>query len=419
MSLCGTLTAPRPSLSLLHDPSTRAAVLYLVLSPSASLTATWIGSLSEYRFPHPLTTTCLHLALALVILLVSSIAAQLALRIRPRRRGLATHSSTSPSPSSLSPLYSLASLTSPPSLTLPPPSTLLASLSAVLSSLLELRLSRSASSAFLSFTKLLPLLLASLLSFVLPARSITRGGRLKHALLGLVLFAGAGVSAAAHLGEWVLAVGWAGGMVGWVAAVQARVGGMEAREARWRRGRGADEAGEELEKVDERRGSPPSPSLPSLLLTHLLLTLLLLPLLSLSPLSHELAAIRRYRHYGFFTEPGFWAQEGGMAACEVVRLGAFLNLVKSSPSSLLPCLSLPAVSSLLLRPLLTHLLFGNPLASDSEPMHRGGGRGLGEWAQLGLVGVTTGWAVSEGGGAGEGEEEGRKCGDGRRRRKEG
>jgi hypothetical protein len=47
-------------------------------------------------------------------------------------------------------------------------------------------------------------------------------------------------------------------------------------------------------------------------------------------LSSEWTAIVRYRHFGFFTEVGFWLQELGMATCGLARLAAFYMMAEVS-----------------------------------------------------------------------------------------
>ncbi|GAA6034067.1 hypothetical protein JCM8097_000675 [Rhodosporidiobolus ruineniae] len=266
-------TRPAPLASLVKNRFLRSSLVYLVLAPTSGLLETWIGAQSEYRFPHPLTATVLHLVLALLLLLLSLPVLRLVSR-RP-----------------LTPLR--ASLHRRRQTLLPP-------LLCALSSLLDLRLSTLCDPPFRSFTRLIPLFLA----LILPG---TRGGTdLAAAAGGLVLLGGREVSGAAGGEAWI---------------------------------------------------SPPP--LTAILIPHLSLTALFL----LPPLvfSSELASVRRYRHYGFFTEPGFWVMEVGMAACGLARLAAFFQLVQTLRSSSLPLISLlPAASHLLLQPLLARFFFGNP-----------------------------------------------------------
>ncbi|GAA5820241.1 hypothetical protein JCM11251_005540 [Rhodosporidiobolus azoricus] len=397
MVLGRPIAGTRPLSTLFRDPLTRAVFLYVLLAPSASLLDTYIGSLSEYRFPHPLTATCFHFCLALLILLGTSIVARISQRLVRGRL-----------PSILTSLASITSLSSPAiyrKALIPGRYAFLASVSSTLAALLDLRLSRTASFEFRSFVKLLPLLF----SLVLPGAR-DGSGKLRSAIAGLVLYGGEGLTSWGHPGEWLFGVGWAAGIVGWVLAARAGVtssGGMAELTDEVERdveGRAVEEK-REAAKMRVSRSSAPisshaplSPSLPSLLLNHLLLSLaFLLPLLlfPFSPFATELASIRRYRHYSFFTEVGFWAQEAGMAACQLVRLAVFLNLAvtASPPTTLL----LPSLSSLLLRPLLTHLIFGNPLSGNRVPSLYLGGEGwVGEWTQVAVVGGVGGWAVWEG-----------------------
>ncbi|GAA5856722.1 hypothetical protein JCM8547_008808 [Rhodosporidiobolus lusitaniae] len=171
--------------------------------------------------------------------------------------------------------------------------------------------------------------------------------------------------------EWVEAVGWAWGVVGWVEGV---------RKAAGRSVQGGRENGQEAQKKgqEEQQDSESLPLILPILTTHLLLSLalLLLPLLFLPNLSPELSLISKSHHWSFFSSPGFWAQEAGMALCE---------LTLPPPT----VFSLSATSYLYIRPLIANWAFGNPL----DLLELGGEGVLGRKAQGGWLMSVGGWAV--------------------------
>ncbi|GAA6013828.1 hypothetical protein JCM10207_008206 [Rhodosporidiobolus poonsookiae] len=335
---------PPPLSLLLRSPSLRASLVYLVISPSASVAETLIGSTSEYRFPHPLTTTSLHLLLALLLLL-----AYLAL-----------------SP----PLYRILRLprTQPrPPLSFPLPLLVLSTLLSASSALLHLHLTQTTHPVFSTgFAPLLPLFLSA----VVENNPVALG-------VWAVCALGRGISADSDAEGWVTAVVAGAGKAAWV-WVLCRLG-------RRRSGRGA--------------GSSATARLPSLLAAHLSLSLPLFSFLAFS--SPEPALIIRHNHWRFFTEAGFWAQETGTAACSLANLAVFFWAATTLPSPSLT-LALTTLKHRLLRPLLFHALLGNPLDTVEDVEH--GFFGLG--AQVAVVGVgAVAWAWVEGRiGREEGEE---------------
>ncbi|BGP24723.1 vitellogenin [Rhodotorula toruloides] len=114
----------------------------------------------------------------------------------------------------------------------------------------------------------------------------------------------------------------------------------------------------------ESRGVPDgssertTPTAPPTIFLHLLLSVLLLALPT--ALSGELASIRRYRHYGFFAEMGFWLQESVTSLCDLAKLAAFWHLIATCDT--LIAFVVVGIKDFLL-PRIFHLLLNNPLDS--------------------------------------------------------
>ncbi|GAA5824713.1 hypothetical protein JCM3770_003078 [Rhodotorula araucariae] len=358
-------------------PPCRAAALYLAVSAASAASAALIGSSSEYRFPHPLVSTQLHLLISLACVAALTLGARIVIRTRGRRRALTgetdARSRILDSLASLLPSGPLRAIFHPAL----SPFALSAALFSTLASLLETRAHRIADPSFFAFARLLPLVLCAVLALILPQRLVpapleNAEDRVAYLLLWLVFVAGAGVSAQAGRGGWPVALGWAAGATGWVLALQAGV--AESR-------RDERVAGEDGKEGERRRPGPRAT-----LSTHLLLNILLLALPTI--LSTELSDIRRSRHYAFFLEPGFWVQEAGMALCGLAGLCAFWHLV--STCAPLPVFALVAAKDLLLLPRMYAALLGNPTDALSlgEATLSGRARavmllGLGAWLLAG------------------------------------
>ncbi|BGP48389.1 hypothetical protein JCM10450v2_004262 [Rhodotorula kratochvilovae] len=256
------------------------------------------------------------------------------------------------------------------------PFTLSAALFSTLACLLETRAHRIVDPAFFAFARLLPLVLCAALALFLPRRLVPAPlehaqDRIAYILLWLVFVAGEGVSAQAGRGGWPVALGWAAGATGWVLALQA----------------GQEEAARRLQAaVEDEKDARNRPAPPPTLFTHLLFTILLLALPTL--VSTELSDIRRSHHHAFLLEPGFWAQEAGMALCGLAGLSAFLHLVHTCAP--LPVFALVSTKDLLVLPRMYAALLGNPTDALSlgEPALGGKARaamllGLGVWLLVG------------------------------------
>lgn len=184
----------------------RVILIYIVLSSFSHILNSLIASLSEYRFPHPLITTTLHLILSSTTLFILSFTANILLHsnlnlhlLTPLLRYYAIHS---PSPSS----SLLSSLT---------PFTLSSSLCAILASLAELRALKISDPRFWNLAKLLPLLVVFLVN-------ATRGHFVLQGLLvWLILVAGKGVSWNASREAWLCAGVSSVAVSGWVWSVKA------------------------------------------------------------------------------------------------------------------------------------------------------------------------------------------------------
>ncbi|ORY89397.1 hypothetical protein BCR35DRAFT_300565 [Leucosporidium creatinivorum] len=335
----GTAESLRHGLRLLASnskrPGLQAALVYLIVAPSASVVSSLVGSLSEYRFPHPLLTTVLHLSISLLALVGLSLLAQALLPLLPSSRRLLStprpSSTSSTSLSSLTPRALLLSLASNlptrrsllNSLT---PYTLSSSLLTILLSLIELRATRITESPFWTLARLLPLPLVLLVS--------SAQGRGRGMIVWAVLVAGPAVGWKASAEGMLCGVSYAACLAGWVLA--------------------ARKGFEEGEKEEEHVRSSPT------ILVHLLLcTLLLLPPLVLS---QEISNAASSGHFGFFTEVGFWLQEIVMALAGLASLGGFWGLLKHlDPPTIFIVVGLKDF----LLPFLFSFLLGNPLPSKA------------------------------------------------------
>ncbi|GAA5953954.1 hypothetical protein JCM21900_003064 [Sporobolomyces salmonicolor] len=338
----------------------RAVLGYLAVFPLASVAGSVVGSFSEYRLPYPLLTTELHLLLALAVLTAVQFIAR-TLDGGPIKRRLLTSASSkssvdAPTPtaprsddpptaslrsSPLRPVAALADILSP--------FTLFAALAATLSSLFEIHARRIADPSFWAFARLLPLVLLAILPVILPS-DVTPPflARSRNKAAGLVCWAvlvgGRGISAAANGERWFCGVGWATGVLAWVGAVQT----------------GFTDASPGSKSGVQEGSETAAPSPPPSIFAHLLLSSLLLlpPLL----LSGELLAAAKYRHFGFFTEPGFWVQESVMAGCGLAGLAVFWDLVKHvDPLSVFLVIALKDF----ITPHLYACVLANPLDSPS------------------------------------------------------
>ncbi|GAA6047577.1 hypothetical protein NBRC10513_004059 [Rhodotorula toruloides] len=342
-----------PVRAVLRQSSSRAVAEYLAVSTGAAVVTSVVDSVSEYRFPHPLVSTQLHLLLSLAILIIVCLAARILERIGGGRRAL---TGTAAHPHSSSPTRTLASLAS----LLPPPPiastlwahltpyTLTAALCSTLAALLDIRAHRTLDPSFWSFARLLPILITAFISLVSPSRllpsSLTSAGKaMPGILVAATLLGGEGVSAEGGRGAWPCAIGWALAVTGWVAAVQTGMEQAEEGEADTRRA--ADDSSEGTSST-----APPT------IFLHLLLSVLLLAFPT--ALSGEVASIRRYRHYGFFAEIGFWAQEVVTSLCGLANLAAFWHLISTCDT--LTTFLVASIKDYLL-PRIFHSLLDNPL----------------------------------------------------------
>lgn len=331
-----------------HDPL-RASVRYLVVGLSSHLLASQIGSLSEYRqanqitsliisnqelrprrlvasrFPHTLLTTALHLALALASLMLVSVAAQLTLkssRLHSTRARLLTPNAAAISPFQFTSLGAfLAFLAAArPSHAQLSPLALTATLAAVAAALLEARGTKVANPAFWAAARLLPLVLAAGMGALgVGPRAGGRGATRWTWAAGLagLLVTGPGLEWTGSGEGYVCAAGYAMGALGWVWAVRAAQADTEGDLAGAGAGAGACEG---------EGGASTGPGLGVHLAAGLgLVAVLLLP-------SGELSSAAASGHLGFFTEPGFWAQEWGIAVCGLASLAAFWSLITVRPS---------------------------------------------------------------------------------------
>ncbi|BGP32157.1 hypothetical protein JCM10296v2_003937 [Rhodotorula toruloides] len=358
MGWLGLRTAPPRA--LLMQSSSRAVAGYLAVSIAAAVVTSVVDSVSEYRFPHPLVSTQLHLLLSLAILIVVCLAARLLERIRGGRRVL---TGAAAPPHSSSPARTLASLASLASLLPPPPIastlwahltpyTITAALCSTLAALLDIRAHRTLDPSFWSFARLLPIPITAFITLVSPSRLLPSSfSSVRSAVPVLVvaatLLGGEGVSTEGGRGAWACAIGWALGVTGWVVAVQAGMEQAAGEEAETRRA--TDDSNE-----GSRSSAPPT------IFLHLFLSILLLAFPT--ALSSELASNRRYRHYGFFTEVGFWLQETVTSLCGLANLAAFWHLITTCDT--LTAFLVVGMKDFSL-PRIFHSLLDNPLDSLS------------------------------------------------------
>ncbi|BGP08156.1 hypothetical protein JCM10049v2_004002 [Rhodotorula toruloides] len=355
MGWLGLRTAPVRA--VLRQSSSRAVVGYLAVSTGAASVTSVVDSVSEYRFPHPLVSTQLHLLLSLVVLTVICLAARLLERLGGGRRALTGGAAHVHSSSSARLLASLASLLLAPPIastlwTHLTSYTITAALCSTLAALLDIRAHRTLNPSFWSFARLLPILITAFVTLVSPARLLPSPlTNARTAVPGLIVAAtlagGAGVSTEGGRGGWPCAVGWAIAVTGWVLAVQ--TGTEQAEEGEVAARRATD---------DSIEGS--SSTAPPTIFLHLLLSVLLLALPT--ALSGEIALIQRYRHYGFFTEIGFWLQEVVTSLCGLANLAAFWHLIANCDA--LTTFLAVGIKDFVL-PRVFNLLLDNPLDSLS------------------------------------------------------
>ncbi|KAM0752869.1 hypothetical protein T439DRAFT_311538 [Meredithblackwellia eburnea MCA 4105] len=333
----------RTRLRLLRNQEPLACVLYSLVQPSSTVSSTWIASISEYRFPHPILTTAVHLVISIVTLLAVSLVAKsiLSASVASSKRKL-----TSPNPGSTSILQRIISLLAshtPTRQHLAPshflsPSFLAASIAAVLASLVQTHASRVTEPQFWSLVKLLPLGI-TIFTFIIPhahplaLEDATSSHASVAAAVWLILLAGPDITWTATKEAWVCAVLHSVCVVGWVLSLKSAM----------------KESERETDTSEEGRK-------PSLTIFHyLLLSLLLLipPLITSDEISNALSS----GHFGFFTEPGFWIQELVMAWCGLASLGVFWSMTQvTNPLILFTIVSLKDYAL----PYVYHHIFGNP-----------------------------------------------------------
>ncbi|SCV71939.1 BQ2448_4633 [Microbotryum intermedium] len=363
-------------LSLLRSPSARAVQLYWLVAIASTLLSTWIGSLSEYRFPHTLLTTSLHLSFALAtVVVLSSLATGFPIT---RSRQLTSSKSSSPRVLELFLLprpFTLSSAFTPV--------VMATAVSAQISALQEDSLASVAEQPFMSFIRIWPIFI-----FVsLPIKHSASWPRIMAILLGLVLGAGPGVRI--NLGSpmaWWCGVVWAFSTSVWVFGLHT---GLAIKTEK-------SEERKQTEVPPPTGTSNPQMNLPTYL------GLLLLFNLTFVVFSGEVGRASSSGHFGFFTSAGFWIQELIMAWCGLARLVAFWNLFHCrgvvpndqwAPHQHLDPLSVLLVASVkdFLLPLVTSYVFGNALITQEQT-----GSALTTWQQA-LIIAGVGWnALNEG-----------------------
>ncbi|KAL8279207.1 hypothetical protein RQP46_008463 [Phenoliferia psychrophenolica] len=334
-------------LRVLANPSTTAIGLYLACAPASSILATVIGSTSEYRFPHPLLTTTLHLAISLSTLIALAFAASAFLDLASSRRQLSSRPIASPLHSALAALAALRpsarALSTERLAAALTPYILSASIAAVLASLVESRAARITEPSFWTLARLVPLAMTTLAAATPHAPRVLDDVAPTTvaiaACVWCVLMAGPAVAWGASSEGWMCGLVYAVCVFGWVLSVKA---GMQ-----------------EGEEVAEEGTTKPSPTIA--LYLALALALLLPPLL----LSDELHLAYDSGHFGFFTEVGFWLQELVMAWCGLASLGAFWSLIRNvDPLTVFIIVGLKDAAV----PYLYSSAFGNPLAPPIKPI---------------------------------------------------
>lgn len=315
-----------------------AIAVYLVVSPISTVLGTLVGSLSEYRFPHPLLTTTLHLLISLATVLLASLGANYGLKLLAPRR-LNDAPSKSPFLRSITAGFELLAGQANRSESISvrrqirlriTPLSLSCALASVLAALVEMSATKITETTFWSTARLLPLLLIVTLSattYIIPSSTTRDAGQgILAMLLFIVFLAGPSTGVQASSQGWLAGVGYAGAVASWVVCIQ-------------------------VDKRERDRETNKS----NCIIAHLALcsVLLLSPLL----LSHEIGAAFQSGHFGFFTEVGFWAQEVVLAWCALVKLVAFWNLVEKLDAATVFIVVAFKDWSI---PFLYHFLFSNP-----------------------------------------------------------
>ncbi|SGY23865.1 BQ5605_C019g08989 [Microbotryum silenes-dioicae] len=353
-------------LSPLRSPGAKAVQLYWVVAVASTLLSTWIGSLSEYRLPHTLLTTSLHLSFALAtVVVLSSLTTN-----SPGTRFRQLASSPPSGPRNFDYLLLPRPLTLSTILTPVAVSTVV---SAQISALHEDSLASVAEQPFISFIRILPIFLF----ICLPLKDSASWPRITATLLGLVLGAGPAVriNGGSPTAWWCGGV-WAFSTCVWAFGLHVGLGVKTHQTVK------PTEEQQTTEAPPTGTGSIPRVNLP------IYLGLLLLFNMMLLVFSGEVGRASSSGHFGFFTSAGFWIQELVMAWCNLARLVAFWVLFHH-----LDPLSILLVASVkdFLLPLATSLTFGNPLITQEQT-----GSALTTWQQA-LIIAGVGWsALSEG-----------------------
>ncbi|GAA5983382.1 hypothetical protein JCM10908_000261 [Rhodotorula pacifica] len=317
---------------------------YIATAVLASSVEAWIGSLSEYRFPYPLTTTQIHLALSIGVVGTGIGIVQTYETLRGSGSGRnAIASETSGSTHRVEETKSAPKSSDEQLVARPPASTDgLASRIAVLlpwSVLIGIETFSQArvDPSFWSFVRLLPLL-ATLANNIASPKEPAQLYWWHMLLVSLLLKFWRSSPSTSHR-DWLVGAAWVVASTSWVAALRRRFASEEKIVHEARTGRDVERA--------------------LLFLQRLLRDLVSLAAVfsAAAALSSEWTAIMRYRHHGFFTEIGFWLQELGMALCGTVKLVAFYALVKNyEPIEVFAAVAAKDV----LAPLVPQLVSGNP-----------------------------------------------------------
>ncbi|GAA5863304.1 hypothetical protein JCM3774_000850 [Rhodotorula dairenensis] len=286
-------------------------VVYAFVSVATSAAEVWIASLSEYRFPYPLATAQIHLALSVGLVGLATFLLQTPGKHRSRppvKSEPASEDSAAAQDSGTAARREQHRPRGPPPLC--DASALRTQLAVVIPWLALLAIETYSrlriDPAFWDLVRLVPL------AVTLVPRMIRRKGRatlFKWHLLLVPLFMRSWRPAwsACHR-DWLAGSAWAVAAVAWVIVLGTRNGSVP----RTPRGPGVQSSTVTATK-------------------RLLRDLFWYTAVAsaAAALSSEWTAIVRYRHFGFFTEVGFWLQELGMAACGVLRLSAFYSLAEN------------------------------------------------------------------------------------------
>lgn len=309
----------RPSGTRTRSRSTtmHPALVYIAVSTSASIIETWIGSLSEYRFPYPVTTTQIHLVLSIGIIVWGRSLSRILEKGNPdlsARPEIASDDCKARGRNTATPPAQRAS--APPSAPLGPRSIFGSRLAIVLcwSSLLVLETpSRlQIDPSFWSLVRLAPLASAFLYNAVSPNK---RRHLFKWRLLSMSLLVRPWQPAwtSSSYQDWLVGAAWAVAAVMWVAALRFR--------------HRTTEGNFPPHRLDRQAGTSTSTASANRLLIDLVTYAVVAS--AAAGLSSEWTAIVRYRHFGFFTEVGFWLQELGMATCGLARLAMFYMMAET------------------------------------------------------------------------------------------